>query len=270
MNKHVEILYKKLGKFENINNFTAKSLDGLSSRIIGGENASIEDFPYQVALEYIGKQHCGGSIVAENWIVTTAICVHGIYENNLGKLKVRAGTDERESGGSLHQVDQVIRHEKFSFTPAGLPVNDIALVHVIEPFGDDETHKPIAMFKTGENSVPGKMGNVTGFGLIEGFKLPKYLQSVEVPVMDLEKCNEALKEKYGKVPDGTMCVGYDGSNEKNACVGDYGSPLRIDGRLAGIVSITFYCNANPYFPPLYTEVSYYRDWIDQHLKQHVN
>lgn len=56
-------------------------------KIIGGSDASIEEFPWQVSLQRITlgslipvpewKHLCGGSIINRFWILTAAHCVEG-------------------------------------------------------------------------------------------------------------------------------------------------------------------------------------------------
>lgn len=46
-----------------------KSLDN-SVRIVGGNFASKNQFPYQIALLLNGRLSCGGSIFNEKWIIT--------------------------------------------------------------------------------------------------------------------------------------------------------------------------------------------------------
>lgn len=232
-----------------------------SGRIYDGQDASIEDFPYQVAIEVYGRQNCGGSIIAKNWIITAGHCAG----QSASSLKIRAGTDLTQKGGSLHQVDKIILHEKYGFKSNGVPLNDVALMRVKEPFQFDETRRSIDLFRAGESMVPGKMANVSGFGLVRGHYFPRKLQWVQVPLIENDKCNEAYLEKYGGVPEGYICAAYYGKGGKNACTGDSGGPLAVDGRLAGIVSWSYNC-AEPDYPTVYADVAYYRDWIDQYVK----
>ncbi|CAH1966437.1 unnamed protein product [Acanthoscelides obtectus] len=52
------------------------SANKFGARIRGGDEAKIEDYPYQVALWYNGQWgKCGGSIISPNWILTAAHCV---------------------------------------------------------------------------------------------------------------------------------------------------------------------------------------------------
>lgn len=52
-------------------------LVGSQDRIVGGTNAYIEDWPWQVSLQQGGHHVCGGSLVAPRWVVTAAHCFAG-------------------------------------------------------------------------------------------------------------------------------------------------------------------------------------------------
>lgn len=45
-----------------------------TDRIVGGHNASIEEFPYQVSFIVNQSYFCGGFIVSESYIVTAGHC----------------------------------------------------------------------------------------------------------------------------------------------------------------------------------------------------
>merc|ERR1711973_824719 len=55
-------------------------------RIVGGEDATYGEFPHQIALlrgGVGGSLMCGGSLVAENWVVTAGHCCDGQHANRL-------------------------------------------------------------------------------------------------------------------------------------------------------------------------------------------
>lgn len=47
------------------------------SKIVGGDNASPGQFPYQVSLRKNKSHFCGGSIIDSRTILTAAHCVEG-------------------------------------------------------------------------------------------------------------------------------------------------------------------------------------------------
>ena len=104
---------------------------------------------------------------------------------------------------------------------------------------------------------------ITGWGNT-GRGSPVQLQTVTVPIITKDLCNDAYK-RYGGIPEGQICAAYYGVGGKDACQGDSGGPLAIDGRLAGIVSWGNGC-AQAYYPGAYTEVAAYRQWINEHAE----
>ena len=68
---------------------------------------------------------------------------------------------------------------------------------------------------------------------------------------------------YGddNIIDSMMCAGIEG---KDSCQGDSGGPLTCDGLLCGIVSWGYGC-ALADFPGVYTQTSYFVDWITNNI-----
>ena len=62
-------------------------------------------------------------------------------------MTVRAGSSFVEEGGTIHQVDKTIVHEKFRYLNDDTPIYDIALIHVKKPFIFDDLRQPIQLFK---------------------------------------------------------------------------------------------------------------------------
>lgn len=81
----------------------------INGKIVGGENTTIEAYPYQVSLEVFKQHDCGGSILSPKVILTAAHCTADI--KNLTSITVRAGSTIREQGGSVREVKAIINHE---------------------------------------------------------------------------------------------------------------------------------------------------------------
>lgn len=226
-----------------------------SGQIIGGKDARIEEVPHQVSLQSSGFGFCGGSIIAEEWVVTAAHCM--IYPADW--VTVRAGTATKSSGGSEHKVAEIFVHEKYSTNWYGVPTNDVAVIKLATPFKLDKTRQPIKIFKQNEVSLEGISATVTGWGATqEGGSTSEVLQVVEVPIVSKKSCSDAYVS-YGGVPEGQICAAVP-QGGKDACQGDSGGPLTIGGRLAGLVSWGYGC-AREGYPGVHTEVAAFSDWI---------
>ncbi|GFY73166.1 hypothetical protein TNIN_362501 [Trichonephila inaurata madagascariensis] len=88
---------------------------------------------------------------------------------------------------------------------------------------------------------------------------PKVLQSVELPVVENEDCQESF---VTHIEPEMLCAG--GEKGHDSCIGDSGSGLvvRLDNEfvLCGLVSFGRRC-ATPHVPGVYTRVSSYVEWI---------
>ncbi|KAK9758549.1 Trypsin [Popillia japonica] len=61
---------------------------GFNPRIVGGQNATEGQFPYQISLRYYGSHNCGGSILNKHWALTAAHCVDGYSVSALSVVRL--------------------------------------------------------------------------------------------------------------------------------------------------------------------------------------
>ena len=76
--------------------------------------------------------------------------------------------------------------------------------------------------------------------------------------------DEDCRQSYGAmaIEDSMMCAGL--PDEKDTCDGDEGGPLLCLGHLHGVTSWGKGCS-QPYYPRVFSEVAYYRNWIIMYI-----
>lgn len=110
-----------------------------NNRIVGGTEAEAHEFPYQVSLQWNytngkpPKHFCGGSLIAESYVITAAHCTVSSADNDW--LEVVAGEHDLLLSDENVQRRRVIKmfvHEKFNVEQVG--PWDIAVLKLDEPF----------------------------------------------------------------------------------------------------------------------------------------
>jgi secreted trypsin-like serine protease len=221
-------------------------------RIVGGEDADIKDHPWQVSLNIDGGL-CGGSIIAQNWVLTAAHCF--ATSKQTSSVRVKAGVTNRKTGAWI-AVDRVVPHDKYN---AETNEHDLALVKLkLRPAGQG-----IPLAQTELQLRPCDLLEVTGWGrTTEGGQTSEVLQKATVPYVDNTTCNE--RNAYGgRIRPGMMCAGLR-EGGIDSCQGDSGGPLVLRGSdgpvLVGVVSWGEGC-AHKLKYGVYTRVTPYRDWL---------
>ncbi|KAG7197992.1 hypothetical protein KM043_016217 [Ampulex compressa] len=239
---------------------SAATLRGNEPRIVNGEDAQPGERPFQISLQtQLDSRHfCGGSILNKNYVITAAHCVANKPSSS---IKVVAGTINLREGGSVHQIEQVIVHEEYD--PSNSWLNDIALLKVKTPFVMSEHVSPVPMPKYGDVVDTNAVAVTSGWGRLwlNGPTTHK-LQRVNNYIASQDKCRDAYARVYYDVYETHICAN-DPSVSKGACNGDSGGPLTVDGTLVGLTSWSIGC-ASTRFPTVYTRVSKYTKWIEQH------
>ena len=154
-------------------------------RIVGGEKADIKQHPWQVALQLKGNFACGGSIIAQRWVVTAAHCFD--FSARSGDWRAKAGATNHATSGAWTEVERVIVHEGYK-SVSGVLHNDIALIKLkLPPAG-----RVIPLMGASGTLPNGQPLEVTGWGVTkEGGGVPSTdLLKANVPLVDTAVCNE--------------------------------------------------------------------------------
>eukprot|EP00918_Siedleckia_nematoides_P006508 GHVU01014173.1.p1 GENE.GHVU01014173.1~~GHVU01014173.1.p1 ORF type:complete len:268 (+),score=15.85 GHVU01014173.1:69-872(+) len=231
------------------------------SRIVGGQNAKPNEFPYQVSLQQSGKHFCGGSIISQSWVVTAAHCNVG------GDITVVAGEHDfrRESGDeqTRNAVDFIVHEDYQKDKNNGVGPDDIALITVDRPFTLNGKVKAIKLPEA--DSYPTGRAVVSGWGSISRLIFPippNILQKATLPVHTQTQC-----QRYwagSAFTDRNVCAG-SLLGLSATCQGDSGGPLASgsgnDRTLVGIVSWGAVPCGVAGKPGVFVQVSKYIGWI---------
>ncbi|XP_055842718.1 transmembrane protease serine 9-like [Episyrphus balteatus] len=224
----------------------------IQSRILGGKNARVGQFPYQVALYTNNNFECGGTIIDRRWIMTAAHCVVvggvGIKPYPARNVTIRAGSIHRLTGGKLLRAEKI--KVKMSF---GNFLDDIALVYLNESLVMSDTINKIGLqWEEVPNNSP---VNITGWGRLSFNGVnPDILQWNTLSKLSPDSCEKRIG--YGW--DSILCLAHKENN--GICMGDSGGPATYNGKVAGVTNFSNDgCGSKK--PDAFAKVSYHRNWI---------
>ncbi|XP_066961492.1 trypsin-1-like [Macrobrachium rosenbergii] len=229
--------------------------------IIGGEVAEHGEFPYQVSVQHkgiFGQIHvCGGSILSEMYILTSANCIESLPTKSIrviaGMTSLAKDLDtKQEKTASIKVI-----HENYSSVTRD---NDIGLVKLEEGLILNDLVQSIEI--PTEGVLDGSICIMTGWGATTatGDKVDD-LHKVKIPVVDSVLCRTFYGESA--ISDGMVCAGKI-TGGSGSCEGDKGGPLQCEGVLQGIYSWGKGC-AEPASPGVYTKVIHYKEWIENYI-----
>ncbi|HEY1689055.1 MAG TPA: serine protease [Solirubrobacteraceae bacterium] len=263
----------------------------VNARIVGGDGAPIERFPFQVALYERGAASpatgffCGGVILDATQVATAAHC---LVESGSGRLTpprqiaVLAGSTRLappepgsvEDDVAATAIDPEYEPQTNDF--------DVGLVTLAKPLWQGPRPQVTLGARIAPLSVRRSLAAVDADPLLEapviatvsgwgetspmpggGANYPDELRSVQVPLVTSEACQQDYNAIEQAITPRMLCAG-GGSPSADACYGDSGGPLVVDADnpanppedyvLAGIVTFGDGCGQAG-FPGVYTRIA---------------
>jgi len=199
---------------------TCKREDG--TRIVDGQEADPNTWPWMVQLEYYDNFNCGGVIVGENLVLTAGHCCANY--NQIKRIRGKVGSLDKGSG-KIIEFKKKVMHPKYN-TPNGEFEHDICLLFPTKPIEKIAGSIDRACLPNLDEQRPpaGTRCWTAGFGAMwwEGDS-PTKLMEVDVKLFSSVTC---AATNAGKYFDSSMhtCAGWP-EGRKDACSGDSGGPL---------------------------------------------
>jgi hypothetical protein len=215
--------------------------------IVGGEVAT-EEYSNMAAFLYDGRQICGASLIAPEWIISAAHCVDSPDASHYSfRIGGAANLDEPGDSETI-QATQVIVHPEYDGGP-----HDIVLFQLERP----STYTPIRLADPVADRAlwePGDTARVIGYGG-QFFQTPSIdgqLRQVDVPVVDDAECDASYDLMFGGIDEATEVCAGELHGTEDSCQGDSGGPLMVKDEAGawaqmGVVSWGFGCG----FPTQY-------------------
>ena len=233
---------------------TAVAYAGPPARIIEGEDATISEFPWMVALvataitDNQNAHFCGGALIAARWVMTAAHC---IVELDPGDVQVLWGTVDLGAGGM--RLDAAELHVHPNYVDGASFKSDLGLIELVEDVPGPYSFMPIS---TLDEVQPFTEVVTTGWGrVLAGVPGSNpTLQVTTIPIISDGECEQI----YGDLLNATMiCAGFIAGGT-SPCNGDSGGPLLLGvGGIDYQIGITSWGVVNcgrPNFPNVFAKV----------------
>ncbi|XP_069939742.1 trypsin [Cherax quadricarinatus] len=236
------------------------------ARVVGGNYAEFNEYPWMVTLMYKNHFYCGGTLISDRYVLTAAHCIRGV---SVHSLQVMVGDHIRsfpiETNSKEYRVVYAIYHPHFNHTTYN---NDIALIKLNHKVEYKWYSRP-ACLPLPDSDYVGELGVVTGWGRVgEKGDPTDTLKEALLPIFSNPVCR-ALRYHPHEITDNMMCAGYVHGGT-DSCHGDSGGGLLWQGNdgkmdVIGVVSWGDGCGRRGY-PGVYTRVTNYLSWIEEHTK----
>ena len=189
------------------------------NRIVGGVQSVPHSWPWQVYIDFV-RYSCGGTLVANQWVVTAVHCTFRHPPDSSLYLGLHAISQPHRAVRRV--IQKVIAHPEF-YKPTDWN-NDISLILMDRPVVYNDYMKPICLPSPDLIIPEGTPCVVSGWGRSrKGGKQSDVLQEVAVKLISEQRCKK-FEGYSNQLTDSMICAGYENGG-RDACSGDSGGPM---------------------------------------------
>jgi len=283
---------------------TDKCGQNFVNRIIGGQNATIGQFPWMVSIQYNNmvpgdptalRHGCGGTLITARHVLTAAHCLSSLNIDDpepkavvLGEVNFLDDPDCLPDQPDIcaHNATVTVEIEAIQTHPfyehdtsLALP-NDICIIKLAREVEFSAWVAPICLYRepailgeTRSDLAPASNAFIAGWGQSrieissDEQMFTPFLQFAAVPMRGLHECEVQFKRETAGL-EGRLCAGA-GESGRDTCRGDSGGPLMVTDEFG----TTWYQTGISSFGAGrcgqvsgYTRVLDYIDWIEETLE----
>ncbi|XP_029568260.1 granzyme B-like isoform X2 [Salmo trutta] len=231
------------------------------SGIVGGKIAKPHSRPYMVSLQHRGHHVCGGMLIREDFVLTSAHCLKDAYP-----LTVVLGAHNlaKEEKKSRQEIQVVHSHRHPLHRQYRQLTYDIMLLQLKTKAKLNRFVKVTGLPKK-DGSIPANIKcSVAGWGKTNSnnSRVLGILMEVAVTLEDNSKCKSVWQKYFDKKQMICTCT----TRGKGFCQGDSGGPLICNNKAQGIVAFNSAerCDDSRY-PHVYMKIPFFMPWIKEVL-----
>ncbi|XP_060810486.1 trypsin Tyr p 3.0101-like [Amyelois transitella] len=224
----------------------------LNPFITGGNFVKYNKYPHSVYIVFACNFRflCGGSVLNQAIILTSAHCFEGCDVKKYEKVEVKYGHEKITNMKSVN-MKKFVLHEKFDDSSL---IHDVSLLLTVKNIPLSNSVKRVVLMKRPPTA---EYAYVSGWGMDEKNKLQAAMKHTYARIQKTEVC-----KSMGSLPWGVFCAG-PLTGVGAADEGDSGGALVVNDCIQiGLVSY----KVRKLSLVAYTNVSLYLDWIKKHAR----